>query len=40
MNAGGTTIHFGFAIKPGTNLFGLNEKPKAVLRNRLSQVNF
>ena len=38
VNIGGTTIHSGFAIKPGTKLLGLNEKSKAALRNRLSEV--
>ena len=34
----GTTIHSVLAIKPGTNLLGLNDKYKAALRNRLSEV--
>ena len=38
VNIGGTTIHSGLGIKPGTNLLGLNDKSKAVLRNRLSVV--
>ena len=40
VNIGGTTIHSGLRIKPGTNLFGLNDKSKAALRNRLSEVKF
>ena len=35
---GGTTIHSGLGIKPGTKLLDLNDKSKAVLRNRLSEV--
>ena len=35
---GGTTIHSGLEIKPGTKLLGLNYKCKAALRNRLSKV--
>ena len=35
---GGTTNHSGVAIKPGTKLLGLNDKSKAALRNRLSEV--
>ena len=35
---GGTTIHSGLAIKPGTNVLGLNDKYKTALRNRLSEV--
>ena len=38
VNIGGTTIHSGLAIKPGTKLLGLNDKSKAALRNRLSEV--
>ena len=38
VNIGGTTIHSGLAIKPGTKLLGLNNKSKAVLINRLSEV--
>ena len=34
----GTTIHSGLGIKPGTKLLGLNDKSKAALRNRLSEV--
>ena len=37
-NIGGTTIHCGLAIKPGTKLLGLNGKSKAALRSRLSEV--
>ena len=32
VNIGGTTIHSGLAIKPGTKLLGINDKPKAALR--------
>ena len=38
VNIGGTTIHSGLAIKPGTKLLGLNDKSKAALRNRLSKM--
>ena len=38
VNIGGTTIHSGLGIKPGTKLLGLNDKSKAALRNRLSEV--
>ena len=38
VNIGGTTIHSSLAIKPGTKLLGLNDKSKAALRNRLSEV--
>ena len=38
VNIGGTTIHSGLAIKPGTKLLGLNDKSKVDLRNRLSDV--
>ena len=31
---------FGLGIKHGTKLLGLNDKCKAALRNRLSEVNF
>ena len=30
----------GFGIKPGMKLLGLNDRSKATLRNRLSQVKF
>lgn len=40
MHIGATTIHFGIGIKPGTTLLGLNNKSKAVLRNKLSEVKF
>ena len=40
MHIGVTTIHFGIGIKPGTTLLGLNNKSKAVLRNKLSEVKF
>ena len=38
VNIGGTNIDFGLRIKPGTRLLGLNDKTKAALRNRLSEV--
>ena len=38
VNIDGTIIHSGFGIKPGTKLLGLNDKSKAALRNRLSEV--
>ena len=38
VNAGKTTIHSGLGIKPRTTLLGLNDKSKAALRNRLSEV--
>ena len=40
VNIGGTTIHSGLGIKPGIKLLGLNDKPKAALRNKLSEVKF
>ena len=40
VNIGGTTIHSGLGIKPGTKLLGLNDKSKAALRKRLSEVKF
>ena len=40
VNIGGTTIHCGLGIKPGTKLVGLNNKSKAALRNKLSEVKF
>ena len=36
VNIGGTTIHSGLEIKPGTKLLGLNDKSETALRNRLS----
>ena len=38
VNIAGTSIHSGLAIKLGTKLLGLNDKSKADLRNRLSDV--
>ena len=38
LNIGRTTICYGLAIKPGKKLLGLNDKPKAVSRKRLSEV--
>ena len=38
INIGGTTIHSGLGIKPGTKALGLNDKSKATFRNRLSEV--
>ena len=38
VSIGGTTVHSGLAIKPGTKLLGLKDKSKAALRNRLSKM--
>ena len=38
VNISGTTIHSGLGIKPGIKLLCLNDKSKAALRNRLSEV--
>ena len=38
VNIGGTTIHSGLGIKPGTKLLGVNHRYKASLRNSLSEV--
>ena len=38
VNIGGTTTHSGLGTKPGTRLLGLNDKSKATLRSRLSEV--
>ena len=38
VNIGEITINSGLAIKPGTKLLVLNDKSKAALRNRLSEV--
>ena len=38
VNISGTTIHSGLGIKPGSKLLGLNDKSKAALRTRLSEV--
>ena len=38
VNIGGATIHSGLGIEPGIHLLGLNDKSKAGLRNRLSEV--
>ena len=40
LNIGGTTNHSGLNIKPGIKLLGLNDKFKAALRNKLSEVKF
>ena len=40
VNMGGTTIHLGLGIKPGIRLLELNDKFKAALRNKLSEVKF
>ena len=40
VNIGGTTIHSGLGIKPGIKLLDLNDKSKAALRNKLSEVKF
>ena len=38
VNIGGTTIHSALRNKPGAKLSGLNDKEKASLRNKLSEV--
>ena len=40
VNIGEITIHSGLGIKPGIKLLGLNDKSKAALRNKLSEVKF
>ena len=40
VNIGGTTIPSGLGIKPGVRLLGLNDKSKAALRNKFSEVKF
>ena len=40
INIGGTTNHYGLGIKPGIKILGLNDKSKAAVRNRLSEVKF
>ena len=40
VNVCGTTIHSGLGIKSGIKLLGLNNKSKAALRNKLSEVKF
>ena len=40
VNIDGTIIYSGLGVKSGSKLFGLNDKSKAVLRNKLSQVKF
>ena len=40
VNLGWATINSGLKIKPGTKLFGLNDKSKATLRNGLSELNY
>ena len=35
-----TNTYSGLGIKPGAMLLGLNDKSKAALKNRLSEVNF
>ena len=37
---GETTIHFGLANKPGIKLLALNDKYKAALKSKLSEVKF
>ena len=32
------TLSFGLGSRPGTKLLGLNSKPKATVRNRLSEA--
>ena len=39
-NISGTTIYSGLEIKHGKKLFSLNDKSRAALRNRLSEVKF
>ena len=39
LNIDGTIIHSGLGIKPGKKLFGLNDKSKAALKSRSSEVN-
>ena len=39
-NLGGATIRSGLGIKPGTKLLDLNDKSKAALRNKLSEMKF
>ena len=38
VNIGGITIYSGLGIKPGAKLLGFNNKFKAALRSRLSEV--
>ena len=38
VNIVGTTIHSDLSTKPGTKLLGLNDKSKAALRDRLSEM--
>ena len=38
INIGGTAIHSSLGTKPGTKLLDLNDKSKAALRNRLSEM--
>ena len=40
VNIGRSTIHSGLGFKLGAKLLGLNDKSKAALRNRLSEVTF
>ena len=40
VNIGWITIYSGLGTKPGLELFGLNDKSKSTLRNRLSEVKF
>ena len=40
LNTGGTTIHSVLGIKPGTKLLDLNDKSKAALRSKTSEVKF
>ena len=40
VNISGTTIYSGLRSKPGTILLVLNNKSKAALRKRLSEVKF
>ena len=40
VNVGGTTIHSDLGIKLGIKLLDLNDKSKAALKNKLSEVKF
>ena len=40
VNKGGADIYSGLEIKPGSYLLGLNDKSKAALRNKISDVKF
>ena len=40
VNIGEIVTHFAHGMEPGSKLLGLNDKSKATLRNKLSEVNF